>query len=160
MECILIFLFLATGSASQQKGDDVRAVLERRYEELARANERRDLAAVRAIRHETFHAILPDGRIAGPMEMDENSKAFFASAQSPITVKFTIRALWISGDGMIVAADVFQEVSRFREIEGQRRRLDTTVVQRETWVKTNEGWRMKLVDNLRDQTRRIIDGKD
>lgn len=39
---------------------------------------------------------------------------------------------------MIAAADVFQEVVRFREIEGQRQKLDTTVVQRETWIKTKE----------------------
>jgi CubicO group peptidase (beta-lactamase class C family) len=87
------------------------------------------------------------------------SKQFFAGLLAPVTVKFTIRALSVSGDGMIAAADVFQEVSRFREIEGQRQKLDTTVVQRETWIKTKEGWRLKLVDNVRDQTRRI-DGKD
>ena len=61
---------------------------------------------------------------------------------------------------MVAAADVFQEVSRFREIDGRRGRLDTTVLQRETWIKTKDGWKMKLVDNLRDQTRRFIDGQE
>ncbi len=154
MNYILLFLFLA-GSASQATESDVRATLERRYEELARATERHDLPAFLALRHETFHAVLPDGRIAGPMEMNDYSKQFFAGLPQPVTVRFTIRALSVSGDGMVAAADVFQEISRFREIEGQRQKLDTSVVQRETWIKTKEGWKLKLVDNVRDQTRRV-----
>ena len=160
MNCILLFFFLAAGSASQPNDSGVRAALERRYEELARATERRDLAAFLALRHETFHSVLPDGRMNGPMDMAEYSKQFFAGLLPPVTVKFTIRALSVSGDGMIAAAEVFQELSRFREVEGQRRRLDTTVVQRETWIKTKDGWQLKLVDNIRDQTRRIVEGKE
>ena len=159
MTCIFLLLALATVSASQQNDTDVRAALERRYEELASANDRRDLAAVRAIRHETFHAVFPDGKVGGPTDMDDYSKQFFASVQPPLTSRFTIRALSVSGDGMVAVAEVFQEVSRFREIEGQRRKVETTVMQRETWIKTNEGWKLKMVDNVRDQTRRI-DGKN
>jgi hypothetical protein len=77
MTCIFLLLALATVSARQQNDTDVRAALERRYEELASANDRRDLAAVRAIRHETFHAVFPDGKIGGPMDMDDYSKQFF-----------------------------------------------------------------------------------
>jgi hypothetical protein len=159
MNGFLLFVFLVVGSPSQPNDLDVRAALERRYEELARAIERRDLPAFLALRHETFHSIFPDGRIAGPMDMSEYSKQIFAGLLPPVTVTFTIRALSVSGDGMVAAADVFQELSRFREIQGQRQKLDTTVMQRETWIKTKEGWKLKLVDNVRDQTRRI-DGKD
>ena len=81
-------------------------MLERQYEELARAYERGDLAAMRALRLETFHAALPDGGIAGPREVDENAGQFLAGAEPPITVKFTIRALQVSGDETVAAADV------------------------------------------------------
>lgn len=159
MTCIFLLLAIAIISGSQQTDTDVRAALERRYEELARANDRGDLAAVRAIRHETFHAVFPDGRIGGPRDMDEYSKQFLAGVQPPMTSKFTIRALSVSADGMVAVAEVFQEVSRFREIDGQRRKVETSVMQRETWIKTHEGWKLKVVDNVRDQTRRI-DGKN
>jgi hypothetical protein len=159
MICVLPFLLLAIGGASQSNDGGVRAALERRYDELARATERRDLAAFLAVRHETFHSVLPDGRMAGPMDMAQYSTQFFAGILPPVTVRFTIRALSVSVDGTIAAAEVFQEMSRFREIEGRRQKLETTVVQRETWIRTKDGWKLKLVDNVRDQTRRI-DGKD
>ena len=41
---------------------------------------------------------------------------------------------------------------------GKRRRVDTSVVQRETWTKTTAGWKLKSVDNVRDQ-KRFVDGK-
>lgn len=154
----LLLLFLVTGNANQSN-DAVRTALERRYEELARATERRDLDAFLAIRHETFHSILPDGRLAGPTDMRQYSQGFFNGVVPPITVKFTIRTLLVSPDGMVAAADVFQEISRFRDLEGQRQKVETTVVQRETWIKTDDGWKLKLVDNVRDQTRKI-DGKN
>lgn len=157
MSSILLLLLLATGNGTRAADNDVRAALERRYEKLARATERRDVAAVLAIRDEGFHAVLPDGRIAGPMEMRERSKQVFRGFLPPVKARFTIRSISISGDGLIAAADVFQELSRFREMEGQRQKLDTSVVQRETWIKTKEGWKLKLVDNVRDQTRRIDD---
>ena len=157
MQCAVLLLVLATGTATQS-ADAVRTELERRYEELARATERRDLSAFLAIRHETFHSILPDGRLAGPNDMRQYSQGFFNGVLPPITVKFTIRSLLVSPDGMIAAVEVFQEISRFREVDGQRQKVETTVVQRETWIKTIEGWKLKLVDNVGDQTRKI-DGK-
>jgi hypothetical protein len=43
-------------------------------------------------------------------------------------------------------------------LEGKRRRVDTSVVQRETWSKTADGWKLKCVDSVRDQ-RSFVDGK-
>lgn len=122
MNSILLFLLLAMLGASQSNGSGVRPALERRYDELARATERLDLAAFVAVRHETFHSVLPDGRIAGPMEMNEYSQQFFRGLLPPVSLTFTIRALSVSGDGMVAAVDVFQELSRFREFEEQRQK--------------------------------------
>jgi hypothetical protein len=59
---------------------------------------------------------------------------------------------------LIAVAEVFQEVSRYRELAGKRRKVDTSVVQRETWLKTADGWKLKCVDSVRDQ-KRYVDGK-
>ena len=63
-----------------------------------------------------------------------------------------------SADKLIAVAEVFQEATRYRELAGQRRKVDTSVLQRETWAKTAEGWKLKVVDNVRDQ-KRFVDGK-
>lgn len=54
--------------------------------------------------------------------------------------------------------EVLQESSRTRLLEGKVRKVETSVVQRETWLKTDEGWKLKLVDNVRDQ-KTVVDGK-
>ena len=63
-----------------------------------------------------------------------------------------------SENKLIAVAQVLQEVTRYRELEGQRRKVDTSVKQRETWSKTAEGWKLKCVDSVRDQMR-FVDGK-
>ena len=59
---------------------------------------------------------------------------------------------------LIAVAEVLQEATRYRELEGRRRRVDTSILQRETWAKTTDGWKLKSVDNVRDQ-KRLVDGK-
>jgi hypothetical protein len=66
--------------------------------------------------------------------------------------------LTVSENKLIAVAEVFQEASRTRELAGKVRKVETSVIQRETWVKTLEGWKLQSVDNVRDQ-RRFVDGK-
>src|SRR5678816_1638779 len=76
----------------------------------------------------------------------------------PYNIRCAIQKLVVSENKLIAVAEVFQEASRYRELAGKRRRVDTSVVQRETWAKTADGWKLKSVDNVRDQ-KRFVDGK-
>ena len=42
-------------------------------------------------------------------------------------------------------ATVRQEFSRMQLVAGQLRKVETSVTQDETWVRTNEGWKLKFV---------------
>jgi hypothetical protein len=53
---------------------------------------------------------------------------------------------------------VLQEITRTRMIDGQRRRIETSVLQDETWSKGSGGWKLKFVGNVHDQ-RNFVDGK-
>ena len=64
----------------------------------------------------------------------------------------------VSENELIAVCEVFQEISRYRDMEWKRRKVDTSVHQRETWWKSPDGWKIKSVDNVRDD-RRYIDGK-
>jgi hypothetical protein len=90
--------------------------------------------------------------------MAEYTRGFLESNDPPYNTKFTIQKLAVSDNGLIAVAEVLQEVSRYRELSGKRRKVETSVVQRETWSKTSEGWKLKCVDSVHDH-KRFVDGK-
>ena len=86
------------------------------------------------------------------------TKQFIEINQPPFNIRNTIQKLTVSENKLIAVAEVFQEASRTRELAGKVRKVDTSVIQRETWLKTPDGWKLKSVDNVRDQ-KRFVDGK-
>ena len=122
------------------------------------AHDRRDLKAIVALKTADFHAIFPDARVGDSKVMEQYSKQFLENNQPPYNISVTIQRLTVSENKLIAVAEVLQEATRYRELEGRRRRVETSVVQRETWAKTAAGWKLKSVDNVRDQ-KRFVDGK-
>jgi len=155
---VLAILCVNASAVRAQDDVDVRKELEAQYKRLADAHEQRDLKAILALKTADFHTITPEGRVSDSKTMEQYSKQFLESNQPPIIAKFTIQKLTVSENKLIAVAEVFQEVSRFRDLEGKRRKVETSVFQRETWARTAEGWKLKMVDNVRDQ-KRFVDGK-
>jgi len=136
----------------------VRRELEQQYQKLAEAHDRQDRNAIASLKTQDFHAIHPDGRIGDVREMEEYTKRFLEMNKPPHNVRNTIRELAVSVNQLIAVVEVFQEASRMRELAGKLRKVDNSVMQRETWSKTADGWKLKSVDNVRDQ-KRYVDGK-
>jgi hypothetical protein len=90
--------------------------------------------------------------------MEEYSKGFLEHNQPPFNQRFTIQKLTVSYNKLIAVAEVLQELARYQELAGKRRKVETSVVQREIWAKTPKGWKLKSVDNVRDQ-KKSVDGK-
>lgn len=155
---ILVSCCFVLTAARAQDDSDVRREIEMQYEKLADAHERQDLNAIVGLKTADFHAIFPDGRVGDSKVMEQYSKQFLESNQPPYNTKFTIQKLTVSENKLIAVTEVLQEASRYRELAGKRRKVDTSVVQRETWSKTPEGWKLKSVDSVRDQ-KRFVDGK-
>ena len=140
-----------------QDDSDVRKELEAQYKKLSEANDRKDLKAVMALRTSDFHTFFTDGRVGDSKLMEQYSKDFFERNQS-VHSRFTIQKLTVSYNKLIAVAEVFQEVTRYQDLAGKRRKVETSVIQREIWAKTAEGWKIKSVDNVRDQ-KKFVDGK-
>jgi hypothetical protein len=155
---VLIAIALIARTASAQDDAEVRLELEARYRELEEAHDRRDLKAILALKTADFHAIFPDGKVGDWKVMEEYSRRFLEMNDPPYNIRNTIQQLVVSENKLIAVAQVFQEASRYRELEGKRRKVDTSVIQDETWSKTAEGWKLKSVDGVRDQ-KRFVDGK-
>jgi hypothetical protein len=154
----LLCLYWQMKQAKAQDDAAVRLELEKQYAKLIEANEKKDLKAIQALRTADFHTIGPDGRVNDSPTMLEYSRRFLEMNKPPLIIKMTIKQLTVSEHQLIAVATIFQEVTRYQELAGQRRKVETSVVQRETWAKTPDGWKLKLVDDVHDQ-RKYVDGK-
>lgn len=155
---LLAASFFGSGAVRAQDDSEVRKELEAQYKKLAEAHDRKDLKAIIELKTADFHSIFPDGRVGDSKMMAEYSRQFLENNQPPYNQKFTIQKLAVSENKLIAVAEIFQELTRYRELEGKRRKVDTSVLQRETWAKTADGWKLKSVDNVRD-LKRFVDGK-
>ena len=155
---ILVVLFMNATTSFAQDDAAVRKELEAQYLRLAEAHDKGDIKAIVGLKTADFHAIFPDGRVGDSKVMEQYSRQFLESNRPPYNIKVSIQKLAVSENKLIAVAEVLQEISRERELAGKRRRVDTSVLQRETWAKTTDGWKLKSVDSVRDQ-KRFVDGK-
>jgi len=154
----LIALICQALVARAQDDADVRRELEGQYKKLAEAHDRKDLKAIIALKTSDFHAVFPDGRVGDSKLMEQYSKEFLERNKPPFNLRFTIQKLTVSYNKLIAVAEIFQEAARYQNLAGKRRKVETSVIQREIWAKTTEGWKLKSVDNIHDQ-KKFVDGK-
>jgi hypothetical protein len=154
----LAAVLLCSLPAVAQDDAQVRKELDAQYKKLAEAHEREDLETIVGLKTADFHAIFPDGKVGDHKVMEQYSRQFLEGNEPPYGIRVTIQKLAVSENQLIAVAEVLQEVTRHREMAGRRRRVDTSVLQRETWAKTADGWKLKSVDSVRDH-KRFVDGK-
>jgi len=157
MKTILLLLALSVSVAAPPKRT-VREELEVQYAKLAAANARKDIPAIMALRSDTFYTIGAHGELNDRVSMEAYSRRFLEPLLPPIDIRQTIVDLKVSEHELVAIVTVHQEVSRFRELMGRRRKIETSVVQRETWVKSGGEWKLQFVDDERDQ-QTFVDGK-
>jgi hypothetical protein len=134
----------------------VRHALEAAYERNRQALLARDAAGVIALRTPDFSVATPDGARHDAGQMADFTRNLLANVERWEALSFEIDSIaWQSGEA---AAEVRQHSIRLmRRPEGKIQRVENWVTQRETWVSTPEGWKIRRVDNIRDQ-RVLIDG--
>lgn len=155
---LLLLVTAANPGMAEIEDATIKAELDAQYKKLGEAHNRKDEKAIAALKTADFHAIFPDGKIGDVETMRAYTKRFLENNEPPYDIRMTIRSLKVSENKLIAIAEVLQEISRTRLLDGQKRRIDTRVVQNETWSKTPDGWKLKYVDNVRDQ-RNFVDGK-
>jgi hypothetical protein len=134
---------------------EVLVEIQRQYDKMSRGFTARDTAAIMRLRHE-LSAEYGDGRRDDAVGMARLLSNFFVMNAPPIQVRYTIVSLdSLSADRATVTT--LQQGSRYQTLAGRRRRVEHDVTQRETWVRTTEGWRLHFVDQIRDR-HRWVDG--
>jgi len=134
----------------------LRKELKEAYEKYRRALLARDFHAAMAMRTQDFHAVTPDGAVHGPQEMADAIRHLLANVQQWVDLSFEI--LSVERNGNEAVAQVRQHSSRLQQRDGALRRIENWVTQRETWVHSPTGWKIRRVDSIRDQ-QVLIDGR-
>ncbi|HEX8691307.1 MAG TPA: nuclear transport factor 2 family protein [Longimicrobium sp.] len=126
---------------------DARAEVEAQYERLAEAIRRNDLEAILALQAPDFTSRNPNGQAFDYAAMEDYTRRMTSAIDSVIHIRNRIREFTLRGDTAV--ADVCQELSRIQRIGDSPRRVDTSALQTETWVRRPEGWRRRHVENVR-----------
>ena len=153
MRLLALVLFLVS-CATASPVAEIRA----QYDALAQSFVRQDIPAILAMRHPDFEVFGPNGQHDDYERMAEYTRQWFITNKPPITTEFEILSADVLSPNE-VAVRVLQKASRHQERDGKLRHVRHEVVQRETWVRTPAGWRIRKVDQIDLENRkRWIDG--
>ena len=161
-------VLIACGSGCEQKHREaptpredplavVRRALVARYAENEAGFFARDPDRVMLLRHPEFHTITPDGKVSTREQMYERTRAFIGRIERFDSLTETITSLALEGDTAHAIVDQ-RTVRRQRFPDGALHEVRTSVVQREAWKNTPEGWMLWRVDQIRPGAT-LIDGK-
>jgi hypothetical protein len=131
--------------------------LEAVFAERVKAVKNKDAEAQIAQVSPDYSATLPNGQTLNYEQiaayMKRGAEQFVAVLDSSITIE----SLTLRGNEAIV--DARQKTSRTQRLrDGNEHNVVTGVLQRETWVRRAEGWKLRRVDNLREQSV-MVDGQ-
>jgi hypothetical protein len=123
-----------------------KTAIESRYQQVAEAIRRGDVEGILAIQAPDFSSSNPNGSTFDYAAMESYTRRLAAAVDSVIHIRNVIRSFEERGDTAV--ADVCQEFSRLQRLgDSRRHRIDTSVLQRETWVHLADGWKRLNVTN-------------
>lgn len=133
----------------RDKSKPVRKEIEAWYERNTEGFKQKDVAAIMALRTDDFHTVLPNGTKNTRADMQAYTERFLGMIDHFISLDFQIGTIDVQGK--FASADVTQKTVRMQRLsDGQLHKVEARAVQKETWKKTAEGWKLYRVDTIRD----------
>ncbi|HEX5733929.1 MAG TPA: nuclear transport factor 2 family protein [Blastocatellia bacterium] len=133
----------------RDKSKPVRKAIEAWYASNMEAFKAKDVAAIMALRADDFHTITPDGKVNTRAEMEARTRSFLDRIDHFISQDNQIGTIEVEGN--LASAEITQRTVRMQRFpDGTLHKVEAVAVQRETWKKTAEGWKLYRVDNIRD----------
>src|SRR5206468_12208196 len=99
----------------------------------------------------------PDGKHLDRAMMEAYTGGFLNGVERWIHLSFKIKSLTLNG----LEADAITRQHAVRmqlRSDNKVHHVETWVTQRERWRLTSEGWKLAMVDSVRDQ-KRLVDGR-
>jgi hypothetical protein len=147
----------ATPGAAPDAVEAVKRELEARYVENEAGFYARDPDRVMRLRHPEFHTITPDGKVSSREQMYQRTRDFIGRIERFDHLSETILSLTLEGDTAHAVVDQ-RTVRQQRLGDGTLHEVRTSVVQRESWKRTPEGWLLWRVDEIQPG-KTLVDGK-
>jgi ketosteroid isomerase-like protein len=136
---------MVTATPTLLPAQDSRTAIEAQYQRLAEAIRRNDVEGILALQAPDFSSRNPNGTFDFAA-MERYTRRLAAAVDSVIHIRNVVRSFEERGDTSV--ADVCQEFSRIQRLgDGPRHRIDTSVLQRESWVHLADGWKRLSVTN-------------
>jgi ketosteroid isomerase-like protein len=136
----------------------VRQQLERQYELNRQAFLNEDLDAIMALRTDDFHTVDANNQTRNRAGMRQYTEGLLNGIERWNDLTFKIDSLEIVDDE--ARAIVRQHLDRMAlRPDGKVHHVETWATQREIWLRTPAGWKLRRVDSVRDR-RRLVDGKE
>lgn len=150
---------LSFAACASSRNADIERQIRAQYDVLERAFDARDIDTILSTRDPGLVVNAPDGARQDFAQMAEYTRNWFVLNKPPIDVRITIESIEVRSPNE-AAVHVLQRASRYQEREGKLRHVEHEVRQRETWVRTPSGWKMKGVDQIDlAHRKRWIDGQ-
>jgi len=138
------------------KSKPVRQAIEAWYQKNIAAFDAKDVDAIMALRTDDFHTLTPDGKTNTRADMEARTRSFVERIDHFTLQKFDIGTIELTGD--LASADIHQHTVRMQRFpDGTLHKVDSSVVQRETWKLTPDGWKLYRVDQIRDSVLLVDD---
>ena len=133
----------------RDKSKPVRRAIEEWYKRNMQAFEPKDVAAIMALRTDDFHTITPDGKVNTRADMELRTRNFLDRIDHFLSQDNQIGTIEVEGN--LASADITQKTIRMQRLaDGTLHKVESGAIQRETWKKTADSWKLYKVDNIRD----------
>ena len=150
----VLSLLLAMSASSVAKcrplenADPLWSALDQRYKIIELATFQKDAKLLFSVYSPTFEAHQFNGQVWKFDQSAAYSTSAFGRVQTNLSMSNTILNLRLCGADTLMAT-VLQQWSRKQIVSGKERLFQTTTVQDETWVRIQDKWLRKLVENER-----------
>jgi Domain of unknown function (DUF4440) len=131
--------------------------LNARYRENEAGFFARDPDRVMRLRHPDFHTITPDGTVSTREQMYQRTRDFIGRIERFDQLSEVIIRLTLVGDTAHAIVDQ-RTVRQQRFPDGALHEIRTSVVQRESWIRTPDGWLFWRVDQIQPGET-LVDGR-
>jgi hypothetical protein len=142
-------------------GNDKRLKKEIRslYAKQIEVGKTRDVKAMMEFNTTDYWVKLLNGNKLSRQQLEQGMTRYFTSGQLVRQISFTYKILEITprGDEVIVLVEQRDKRIQIRR-DGKPHQIEANVIHRDTWIKSAEGWKRKLTEEIK-QTKFTVDGK-